>query len=450
MADFEDKKISELERLTGDLTPQSLVETAYNDSQMAEDEFATRAATVEQVGRTIVNDIEYASELDTVAKTIIDAINEVNEKAGHGGGGSTVTIADNPEGGIDITVDGETYTVLKKNENIELKRENEENRVNNFITPEGVAVTRFDGDVGKEALALSAGENWGVVQVSAWGDGVDKSASLVSEITGSYLTMDDVTIKAPQLSDVLTHEQRIEALEQGGDVTKDYVDNGFTSDPNVKINTRLGTTGAEATQAGYCVTDKLYIDASKTIIWRCGNHQTASAYLVLFNDADTKVQYFKMSKGYYEINLADYPSYSYLRATFFMEDDTHKTIEDTDGNILFEVDMVGKHIDGLVGLNESIDELKDNTSTLLKAKKVTIFNGTINAGQTPDWVSIANASGIDGSRIMAISYAFGPASSWDKDIVMKTIVTSTGYTAIFTNKGSAEITVQIEAQIIYI
>lgn len=449
-----DKKISELERLTDTATPQTLLEVAYQDDAMEETEYLARGASVEQIGLAMLNDVEYATELDTNDKTIIGALNEVNEKAGHGGGGgSNVTMADNVEGGVDLTVDGEMRTLLKKNENIELKRDDATNRVNTFLTPEGVSVTRFDGDVGKEALTLSTGEDWGIIQVSAWGDGVDKSAVLGSEITGSYLTMDDVTIKAPQLTEVLTHEGRIEALEAGGGsggVSKDYVDNGFTSEPNVKINTRLGTTGAEATQAGYCVTDKLYIDASKTIIWRCGNHQTASAYLVIFNDADTKVQYFKMSKDNYEINLADYPTYSYLRATFFMEDDTHKTIEDTDGNILFEVDMVGKHIDGLVGLNESVDELKDNTSTLLKAKKITLFDGTLNANQTADWVNIAREAGIDGSRIMSINYAFAPATVWDKDIVMRTVVTSTGYTAIFTNKGSTAVTLQIEAQILYI
>lgn len=110
MAEFEDKKISELERLTGDLTPQSLFETAYTDSQMEEGEYAARAVDVEQIGRTILNDVEYATELETNDKTIFGAINEL-AKGGGGGGGSNVTMEDNPDGGVNITVESETRTL---------------------------------------------------------------------------------------------------------------------------------------------------------------------------------------------------------------------------------------------------------------------------------------------------------------------------------------------------
>lgn len=482
------KKIHEIDRLTNELTPETLFEVEYTSEQF--EGYMSFSATVEQIGYAIAKLVGYASDLDTNAKTIIDAINEVNKKAeeggGGGGGGSVVTISDNPDGGIDITVDGVTRTVLKKGQEFKVGTENVYTRVteNGFFVQDNdeERTWYYSNSFTKDGFVLDTvafqgtdAELWGQLYLNNdprqtefsvvhlfQGEEVGK-VSFISNEGGGILFIDDVSLDADTLTalkelpeTVEDHEVRIEALENGGtgEVTKDYVDNGFIAGPNVELDKRLGTTGAVFDATGYCVTDKLFIDGSKTITWYCGNHQTIAAYLVLFDSSDTKIQYFKMSKDNYVINLADYPAYSYLRATFYMTDDTHKTIEDSEGNILFEVDLNGKRVDGIVGLNDNvnsaltdIDALK-NTS--LKAMKVTIFNGTINAGQTPDWVSIANASGIDGSRIMSINYAFGPASAWDKDIVMKTIVTSTGYTAIFTNKGSTEATVQIEAQIIYI
>ena len=75
MADELTRKISELERLSNTLTPASLIEVAYKDDMLEEP--LTRAVTTEQVGLGVLNEVEYATELDTEAKTIFGAINEL-------------------------------------------------------------------------------------------------------------------------------------------------------------------------------------------------------------------------------------------------------------------------------------------------------------------------------------------------------------------------------------
>lgn len=87
-----DKKISDLEVLTNTLTPESKLEVSYTDDTITSP--VTRAVTVEQIAETVLQEVELASELETEAKNIVDAINEVNEKAEQGGGGGSGTVTD--------------------------------------------------------------------------------------------------------------------------------------------------------------------------------------------------------------------------------------------------------------------------------------------------------------------------------------------------------------------
>ncbi len=401
------KKIHEIDRLTNELTPETLFEVEYTSEQF--EGYMSFSATVEQIGYAIAKLVGYASDLDTNAKTIIDAINEVNKKAeeggGGGGGGSVVTISDNPDGGIDITVDGVTRTVLKKGQEFKVGTENAYTRVteNGFFVQQNdeESTWYYSNSFTKDGFVLDAvayqgtdAELWGQLYLNNdprqtefsvvhlyQGEEVGK-VSFISNERGGMLLIDDISLDADTLTalkelpeTVEDHETRIEALENGGtgEVTKEYVDNGFIAGPNVELDKRLGTTGAVFDAVGYCVTDKLFIDGSTTITWRCGNHQTIAAYLVLFDSSDTKIQYFKMSKDNHVINLADYPAYSYLRATFYMTDDTHKTIEDSEGNILFEVDLNGKRVDGIVGLNERVSGTEE-TATRIDQRLSGLFN----------------------------------------------------------------------------
>ena len=57
-----------------------LVEVARVDAQ-GETGYSSRKATIKQLAEEILNDIQYTSELDTTAKKIIGAINELNARS---------------------------------------------------------------------------------------------------------------------------------------------------------------------------------------------------------------------------------------------------------------------------------------------------------------------------------------------------------------------------------
>lgn len=79
MADLK-KKIYEIERAT-ELEASALVAVDI-ESPTSETGHITRSATVEEVGVTILDDIEYPTDLNTDSKTIFGAINELKENSG--------------------------------------------------------------------------------------------------------------------------------------------------------------------------------------------------------------------------------------------------------------------------------------------------------------------------------------------------------------------------------
>lgn len=79
------KRLSELER-SSTVSPLALLYSEIEDVT-SESGYSTRATTLELLADEIVNSIEFASKLDTSAKTITGAINEA---AQGGGGGASI------------------------------------------------------------------------------------------------------------------------------------------------------------------------------------------------------------------------------------------------------------------------------------------------------------------------------------------------------------------------
>lgn len=70
------KRLSEFERAT-EITPEALLFSSIADVT-SESGYSTRAATLSLVAECIAKNIQFASDLETTSKSLIDAINEVN------------------------------------------------------------------------------------------------------------------------------------------------------------------------------------------------------------------------------------------------------------------------------------------------------------------------------------------------------------------------------------
>ena len=84
----------------GDLTASAIIALA----QAQGGDYASYGASLAQVAELLNKGISY-EELPTEAKDILGAITEIYNSGG-GGGGSNVKMKDNPNGGVDLTVDG--------------------------------------------------------------------------------------------------------------------------------------------------------------------------------------------------------------------------------------------------------------------------------------------------------------------------------------------------------
>ncbi|MCQ2369396.1 MAG: hypothetical protein MJ007_02835 [Paludibacteraceae bacterium] len=84
----------------GDLTASAIIALA----QAQGGDYASYSASLAQIAELLNKGISY-EELPTEAKDILGAITEIYNSGG-GGGGSNVKMKDNPNGGVDLTVDG--------------------------------------------------------------------------------------------------------------------------------------------------------------------------------------------------------------------------------------------------------------------------------------------------------------------------------------------------------
>lgn len=101
--------------------------------------YITRAVSLNGIANAVLNEMEYTTDLETEAKQVIPAINEIYTKGGKdsvlftpqelteeqkaqarqnigASGGSDVTMQDNTKGGVDLTVGGVTRTLINKSD----------------------------------------------------------------------------------------------------------------------------------------------------------------------------------------------------------------------------------------------------------------------------------------------------------------------------------------------
>lgn len=84
----DNKSFSQL-TLAPELNSSSLVPITFVDTTTNPPTYSSYKTTFSNIATLLLNDINYTTELDTIAKTIIGAINEL--EAGGGGGGSSVS-----------------------------------------------------------------------------------------------------------------------------------------------------------------------------------------------------------------------------------------------------------------------------------------------------------------------------------------------------------------------
>lgn len=110
MPDETKKKVSTLTRAT-EVIDGSLFFVSEPDST-TESGYTSKASTVDVMAEKILGGIQYQTELQTTAKDIFGAINE----AASTGGGSNVTMSDDAEGGVDLTVNGTMRNLAKQDD----------------------------------------------------------------------------------------------------------------------------------------------------------------------------------------------------------------------------------------------------------------------------------------------------------------------------------------------
>lgn len=98
----------------GDLTASAIIALA----QAQGGDYASYSASLAQVAELVTQGVNY-EDLPTTAKDILGAITELYNSGG-GGGGSNVTMDDNTEGGVDLTVNGKLRTLAKQEDMYEL------------------------------------------------------------------------------------------------------------------------------------------------------------------------------------------------------------------------------------------------------------------------------------------------------------------------------------------
>lgn len=111
MADLEERRISDLTRAL-EVDSSALFEMSVPDDG-AESGYSSYATDVETMAQKMLGGINFETQLQTKAKNIFGAINEANQHGG-GGGGSDVAMSDNPNGGVDLDVEGTTRTLAKQ------------------------------------------------------------------------------------------------------------------------------------------------------------------------------------------------------------------------------------------------------------------------------------------------------------------------------------------------
>lgn len=98
------KRLSEFERAT-EITPEALLFSSIADVT-SESGYSTRAATLSLVAECIAKYVQFASDLETTSKSLVGAINEVNEKGDGGIPAQTFNYIGQIIGGDGIDVEG--------------------------------------------------------------------------------------------------------------------------------------------------------------------------------------------------------------------------------------------------------------------------------------------------------------------------------------------------------
>lgn len=439
MAEFEDKKISELERLTGDLTPQSLFETAYTDSQMEEGEYATRAVDAEQIGRTILNDVEYATELETKDKTIFGAINELAEGGGGSGGGNVDDVQIN---GISILDENKVANIpIAKNKLGAIQIDSYFNinvdSSNGKVYPSELTKENYDKANGKSFISKTTLENRLEPIENELSDHESRIDALESGGGGgSAVSMADNTFGGVDLT-VNTETRTLS--------TQDSLMNGFQL-PNYTAGIYLDKNGVAQEDSRCIVSDFIEVPPRASITWRHGGSIPVEINIIEYKADKSFRDWYPKASSSPTRTITTNSDTKYIRASFYIPN-----LEAGFDNITIseeEIYKVGYREGGLLGLNG----LNEKVENMLKHIQVELCNNlTIEANANSPQIQLSSLlpAGFDMDRIVSVStectYTTG---SWR--CICNPMKFDNEYYFIIASIYGASSTVTFKANVIYI